>query len=66
MDYVRTTTEKNEFTTLVRNLNKDIEFDLAKNLKKNPKDFWQYCKSKLKSKSLFPNKCMMAVIPQYQ
>ena len=51
MDYVRATTEKNEFTTLVRNLNREFEHNLAKNLKMNPKDFWRYCKSKLKSKS---------------
>ena len=51
MDYVRATNEKNEFTTLVRNLSRDFERNLAKNLKNNPKDFWRYCKSKLKSRS---------------
>ena len=51
LDYVRATTEKNEFTMLVRNINKDFEQNLAKNLKHNPKDFWRYCNSKMKSKS---------------
>ena len=37
MDYVRATNEKNEFTTLVRNLSRDFERNLAKNLKDNPK-----------------------------
>ena len=51
LDYVRATTEKNEFTMLVRNINKDFEQNLAKNLKHNPKAFWRYCNSKMKSKS---------------
>ena len=38
MDHVKATTEKNEFTTLVRNLSRDFERNLAKNLKENPKD----------------------------
>ena len=51
IDYIRATTEKNEFTTLTRNLCRDFERKLAGNLKNNPKDFWRYCKSKLKNKT---------------
>ncbi|KAK2162518.1 hypothetical protein LSH36_97g07107 [Paralvinella palmiformis] len=39
MDYVRATSEKSEFTTLVRNFNRDFEHNLAKNPKITPKGF---------------------------
>ena len=38
-----------KFMRLVRNLCRDFEHNLATNLKKNPKAFWRYCKSKLKN-----------------
>ena len=50
-DYIRATTEKNEFITMTRNLCRDFERKLACSLNENPKDFWRYCKSKLKNKS---------------
>jgi len=37
MDYFIATTEKNEFTTIVINVNRDFEHNPAKNLKKKPK-----------------------------
>jgi len=51
MDYIRATTEKIEFTTLTRNLCRDFELKLAASLKNSPKDFWRYCKCKLKNKT---------------
>ena len=50
-DYIRATTEKNEFITMTRNLCRDFERKLACSLKENPKDLWRYCKSKLNNKS---------------
>lgn len=50
-DYIRATNEKNELTLMTRNLCRDFEYNLAENIKKNPKAFWRYCKSKLKNRS---------------
>ena len=50
-DYVRATNEKNELTMMTRNLCRDFEYNLAINIKQNPKAFWRYCKSKLKNRS---------------
>ena len=36
---------------LVRNISNDFKPNLEKNLKHNPKDFWRYCNSKMKSQS---------------
>jgi len=49
-DYIRATNEKNEFTMMARNLCRDFEYNLARNVKQNPKAFWRYCKSKLKNR----------------
>ncbi|KAK2157631.1 hypothetical protein LSH36_188g10014 [Paralvinella palmiformis] len=51
MDCVRATNDKNEFTTLVRNLSRNFERNLEKTSNRTRKEFWGYCKSKLKSKS---------------
>ena len=50
-DYVRATNEKNELTMMTRNLCRDFEYNLARNMKHNPKAFWRYCKSKMKNRS---------------
>lgn len=49
-DYVRATQEKNELTNLTRRLCKEFEKDIAKHIKSDPKAFWKYCNSKLKTK----------------
>ena len=51
LDYIRATNDKNEFKEMVRNLCRDFEHKLATNLKHNPKAFWRYCNTKLKSRS---------------
>ena len=51
MDYICTNTEKNEFTTLTRNLCGHFELKLVDSLKDNPKDIWIYCKSKVQNKT---------------
>ena len=43
--------ESNELRTLTRNLRRDFERKLVKNLKKDPKSFWCYANSKLKTRS---------------
>ena len=50
-DYVRYTRERDALRSLTRKLCRDFEMDIAKNIKKNPKAFWKYVKSKLKTRS---------------
>lgn len=50
LDYIRATQEKNELTLLTRNLCRDFEKDIARNIKENPKAFWRYTNSKLKNR----------------
>ena len=49
--YIRATQEKNELKEMTRNLCADFEYDLARNIKYNPKAFWKYSGTKLKAKS---------------
>ena len=52
MDYVRATQEKKEFTKTKRNLCREFEKDIAKNIKTHPKAFCWYTNSKLKSRKV--------------
>ena len=36
---------------MTRILCRDFEYNLARNVKQNPKAFWRYCKSKMKNRS---------------
>ena len=36
---------------MTRNLCRDFEYNLARNVKQNPKAFWRYCRSKIKNRS---------------
>ena len=51
VDYARYKRCRNELRTLTRNLRRDFEQQLAGNIKKNPKAFWQYSNSRLKTKA---------------
>ena len=50
-DYVRTQTENSSMTSVTCKLCRDFELDVDRNLKKNPKAFWRFSKSKLTTKS---------------
>ena len=50
LDYIRATKEKLELRQLTRNLCTNFEKDLAYNIKKEPKAFWRYVNSKMKSR----------------
>ena len=52
VDYARYTRCRNELRALTRNLRRDFERKLAGNIKKNPKAFWQYTNSRLKTKAV--------------
>ena len=54
-DYAQATNETNELTMTTRNLCRDFEYNLARNAKQNPKAFWRYCKSQMKSRSKLGN-----------
>lgn len=43
--------QRNKVRSLTRHLHKDFEKGIAKDAKRNPKRFWQYVKSKTKTKS---------------
>ena len=45
---------KNKLRALTRGLRKDFEKKLACNIKRNPKSFWRYTKSRLKTKEIIP------------
>ena len=49
-DYVQTTNE-NKTNMMTRKLCRVFEYNLARNMKQNPKAFWRYCKSKMKNRS---------------
>ena len=50
-DYSRFAKVRNELRAMTRNLKRSFEKGLAKNLKTNPKAFWAYVNSKVKSTS---------------
>jgi len=43
--------KKTQLTMMTRNLCRDFEYNLARNVKQNSKAFWRYCKSKMKNRS---------------
>ena len=45
---------KNKLRALARGLRKDFEKKLACNIKRNPKSFWRYTKSRQKTKQIIP------------
>ena len=49
-DYIRANQLKNDLSKLTRHLCREFEKDLARNMKTNPKAFWRYCNTKLKTK----------------
>ena len=49
-DHIRACQVKNNLSKLTRQLCKDFEKDLARNVKSDPKAFWRYCNTKLKNK----------------
>ena len=51
MDYARYCQCRNKLRSLTRQLRKDFEQRLSKELKQNPKAFWRYSNSRLKTKS---------------
>jgi len=50
LDYDRFARVRNELRSLTRTLKRNYEIDLANNIKDNPKAFWKYVNSKLKTK----------------
>ena len=64
VDYARYTRCCNELRTLTRNLRRDFEWKLAGNIKKNPKAFWQYTNSHLKTKVVVGQLKDQSGIPQ--
>ena len=51
LDYLRYARERDALRNLTRKLCKDFEKDISVNVKKNPKAFWRYVNSKLKSRT---------------
>ena len=49
-DYIRANQLKNDLSKLTRNLCREFEKYLARNMKTNPRAFWRYCNTKLKTK----------------
>ena len=50
-DYVEFTKERNNLRKLTRQLRREFEHKLAKEVKKNPKSFWNYVNSRLKCRT---------------
>ena len=50
LDYARFAVCKNELRALTRRLRREFEEDVAANIKGNPKRFWNYANSRLKTK----------------
>ena len=50
IDYARFAQERNKLRKLTRKLQKDYESHLAYGIKRNPKAFWRYVNSKLKTR----------------
>ena len=51
LDYIRFTQKHNLLRSLTRSLRLNFENQLAKNVKTNPKYFWDYVNSKIKAKT---------------
>ena len=51
MDHAAFTTTRNALSALTRKLRKTFEESITKNIKANPKAFWKYSKSRLKTHS---------------
>ena len=49
-NYIRANQLKNDLSKLTRQLCREFEKDLARNMKSNPNAFWRYCNTKLKTK----------------
>ena len=54
-DYVCAQNEKKELSKMTKKLCKDFEHEISKNIKTNPKAFWRYVQSKVKSRSSIPD-----------
>jgi len=50
IDYVHYSTVRNKLRLLIRTLKKEYEAQLSTNLRNNPKAFWKYISTKLKTK----------------
>ena len=51
IDFVRFTRQRNELRSLTRKLQQEFEKKLAQEVKGNPKAFWKYAQSRLKTKT---------------
>ena len=51
LDYARYTRCRNQLRSLTRRLRREFEANLARNIKANPKAFWRYSNTRLKTKS---------------
>ena len=51
LDHARFTQCRNQLWSLTRKLRRKFEEDLARNIKTNPKAFWRYSNTRLKTKS---------------
>ncbi|KAI8493269.1 hypothetical protein Bbelb_292730 [Branchiostoma belcheri] len=51
MDYARYTATRNDLRKLTRRLRYEFESNLARDIKQNPKSFWKYVNSRLKTKT---------------
>ena len=51
LDHARFTQCRNQLQVLTRKLRREFEENLARNIKTNPKAFWRYSNTRLKTKS---------------
>ena len=61
LDYARYCRSRNKLRRLTRNLRKSFEHGISKDVKCNPKAFWRYCNSRLKTKAGIGNLRMRLV-----
>ena len=55
IDYISAQKEKDELSKMTKKLCRDFEHDISKKIKTNPKGFWRYVQSKVKSRSHLPD-----------
>ena len=60
-DYLVYTKARNAFRALTRNLHKQFERQIADNIKKNPKTFWNYARTRMKTCPVIGNIKMLMV-----
>ena len=55
ISYLAYTKARNALRTLTRNLRKQFERQIANNVKENPKAFWSYVRSRMKTRPVIGN-----------